>query len=520
VKNLSKIAIFVLCGLIIFSCARKKKPESLTEQILAKVGERVITASEFRYSFEFSFAPLRRGQNPRRTYLDYMIKELLLANEGFRLGFHKTPYVTSRVANRRRNDLLEAFFKKHVHSRVNIPEEKLQDAIKKGSIRWRMIIWPTATLEEAQKALVQARQSNLEDFVEKRIASAEVQLKEKKFFETDWVDYLDLKPEVFDKIKNLEVGKVSDPIPYGSGYALAQILDIHLHGIKVEELQYGAKRKQMYQRLHDIAADSIVHVIMDSILTPLDVRVNSRIVDQIAPALFQWYGDGLSDRKSIVDVVKNAPDTAKSYLLQLKGLCNAPLLTSKNGDKTVEDYLRYLNYYRTPLKQSKSFDDFKERLITEIGTMLKNEMFVGIAEKDGFADSANVINDLRIWEQKWTYDVYRMSEVKDLDVTDQEMREFFNTRWRELPLADVDTTRFYKYENSVYNFILHEKHIHRLEEKLAELRQRYPVWINEKLLSEMQLSDGGKTSQTSFFLRKNFDGTPTVPIVDMKWLNF
>lgn len=492
----------------------------MADQIIAKVGDRVITANEFKYSFEFSFAPLRRGQNQRRTYLDYMIKELLLANEGYRLGFHKAPYVTSRVANRRRNDLLEAFFKKHVHSKVNIPEDKLEGAIKKGSVKWRMIIWPTPTLDQAQKDLAVARQSNLVDFVEKKIASAEVQLKEKRFFETDWVDYLDLKPEILDKIKDLEVGKVSDPIPYGSGYALAQILDINLHGIKVEELQYGPKRKQMYERLHDIAADSIVHGLMDSILTPLDVRVNSKIVEQMAPALFQWYGDGLPNSKSLVEAVQSAPDTAKSYLLALKQSLEAPLLTCKSGNKTVQDYLGYLNYYRTPLKQSKSFEDFKERLITEIGTMFKNEVFVGIAEQDGFADSANVVNDLRIWEQKWTYDVYRMAEVKDLKVTDREMREFFKTRWRELPIADVDTTRFYKYESDVYNFILHEKHIARLEAKLAELKKRYPIWLNEKLLNEMALSDSGKTLQTSVFLRSNFTGAPSVPIADMKWINF
>ena len=188
-----KIQIVVFIGLLVFSCAKEKKPKPLSQQILAKVGKRVITASEFKYSFEFSFALLRRGENQRRTYLDYMIKELLLANEGYRLGLNKNRYVTSRVAHRRQNDLLEAFYLKHVHGKVKIPEDELQEAIKKGSVKWRMIIWPTITLKQAQEALTEARTSNLEDYIEKKIACQEVPLKEKKFYETDWVDFLDLQ---------------------------------------------------------------------------------------------------------------------------------------------------------------------------------------------------------------------------------------------------------------------------------------------------------------------------------------
>ena len=509
-----------MTGLVLLSCTKDKKPKSLDEQILARVGDRIITASEFKYSFEFSFASLRWGDSQRRTYLDYLIKELLLANEGYRLGFHKKRYVTSRVSNRRRNDLLEAFYMKHVQGKVKISEDELQEAIKKGTVKWRMIIWPTTTLQESQNALVEARKSNLEDFIEKKIANEEVQLKEKKFFETDWVDFLDLRPQVFDKIKNLEVGKVSEPIPYGSGYALVQILDINLEGIKDTELISGAKRKKMYERLHDIEADRIVHSIMDSVLTPLDIKVKGGVVEQLAPDLFEMFKDGLPE-KSIVKSIKEAPDTAKSYFHNIKQLLNKPLVTSQNGVKIVENYLDYMNYYRKALNQKNiPFEIFKQRLITEIGRMIKNETFIAIAEQEGFADFSKITNDLRVWEQKWTYDVCRTETVKELDVTEQEMHDFFNFRWRELQIANVDTNRFYKYENQVYNFLLHEKHIARLEKRLTDLRKRYPVWINEKLLNELKLSDGTKTHQTSLFVRKSFTGEALVPIADMKWIQF
>jgi len=508
---------FLLAALLVLSCGKEKKP--LQQQILAQVGKRVITAAEFTYSYEFSFAPLRQGPNPRRAYLDYMVNELLLANEGYRLGYHQSHYVRSRVAHRRRNDLLEAFYLNHVHRKVTVPEEALQEAIKKGTVKWRMIIWPTASLEEAQKAQAEARKTNLEDFIARKTADEERSTKVKRQFESDWIDYLDLQPEAFAHIKDLQIGQVSDPIPYGSGYAVVQIKDINREGIREPELEAGAKRKQMYIRLYDIEADRIVHNLMDSIMTPLNVRVKGSVVEAIAPALYEWVKDGLPET-SLLEAVKNAPDSAKEYLKVLNKYKHQTLLTFQNGSKTVQDYLAYMNYYRSPLKQSRSYDDFKQRLITEIGTQLKNERFVDIAEQEGFADSTQIVDDLRLWEQKWTYDVYRAESVKDLTVSDQEMHDFFKTRWRELGIADIDSTRLYKYENQVYNFILHEKQSQRLQQRLAELEKRYPVRINEPLLNELKLSDSVKTNWTSFFVRKNFTGQALVPIVDMKWLRF
>jgi len=511
--------LLLVAGCLVFSCAREKKPKPLSELVLAKVGDRVITAEEFKYSYEFSFAPLRQGADPRRSYLNYMVKELLLANEGYRLGLHKSRYVASRMAHRRRNDLLEAFYRKHVHGRVNIPEEALQEAIQKGTIKWRMLIWPTPTLDDAQKALIQARKTDLKDYISKQEAFGDAPHKGKRQYETDWVDYLDLQPEAFERIKNLEIGKVSDPIPYGNGYALVQITDINREGIKEEELHSGAKRKQMAGRLHDIEADRIVHSLMDSLITPLDVRVKGGVVEALAPALYEWIHDGLPET-SVVEAVQNAPDTAKGYVKQLQALQDQTLLTYRGGSKTVLDYLAYMNYYRRPLKQSRSYAEFKERLITEIGAMFKNERFMQIAEQEGYADSAHIVEDLHLWERKWTYDVYRTQSVRDVTVSKAEMEDFFRDRWRELQIADVDTTRFYKYEHEVYNTLLHEKHLQRLQERLTELEKRYPVFIDETLLGRLDLSDSTRSNVTSLFVRKNFTGEALVPTVDLKWLRF
>ena len=225
------------------------------------------------------------GGKPRRVYLNHLINETLIANEGYRLGYNKNPYVTKRLLHRRYDNLLESFYTKHVHGKVNIPEEKIREAASKSTVTWRMIIWPTQSLEEAEEAYKIARQTSLEDYIENKINQKETQLTKKEFFETDWIDFLDLRPEILEKIKDLEVGTSSEPIPFNDGFALFQILDIHRKGVTEDELKYGSRRKKIERRLHNIEADRIVHSLMDSIITPLDVRLKGQVVNEITPLL-------------------------------------------------------------------------------------------------------------------------------------------------------------------------------------------------------------------------------------------
>jgi hypothetical protein len=505
--------------LIIASCSKDKQEISTEQKIVAKVGDRVITADEFRYSYEFGPGALKKGDDPRRIYLEYMIKELLLANEGYRLGLNNSPYVKKRMKTRRNHDLLEAFYIHHIHSRVKIPEDKIQDAIKKSTVNFRMITWPTSTLEEAEAVQSEANKSSLEDYIEKQLAKQEVKLSSKEFYETDWMDYLEIPPEIFNKIKNLEVGKTSDPFPLGNGYAVAQILDINLHGITVSQLKYGARRKNIERRLYNIQSDSVMRAFMDSVLTPMDVRVKGHIVEELSYPLYKWFQDGLPKNRTVFIKVDNPADTAETYIKDINKILDRTLVTYKGDEKSVRNYLEYMDYYRRSLKESKSFDDFKSRLITEIGRMIMDETFIKIAEEDGYADSVDVEQDLKIWEQKWTYDIFRDEVVKGLEVTDLEMHDYFKNRYQELGIADVDTTRFYKYENAVFNAVLYEKHMERIQDKLDELREDYPVTINEDVLAKIDLTESKKSNEITLFLRKKYSGNAVVPYIDMKWFH-
>lgn len=229
----------------------------------------------------------------------------------------------------------------------------------------------------------------------------------------------------------------------------------------------------------------------------------------------------MPNKGTIISHVENISGTSKPYLIQINKLLNKTLVSSNQWKKNVRDYLKYMNYYRRILKENiQSIETFRIALITEIGRMVKNDTYTNIAKRDNLGNSDKILSDIKLWTNKWTYDSYRYTIVKELDVTHEEMLTYFKTSWRELDLADVDTTRFYKYEKDIYNAILFEKHQETLAKKLSDLKNRYPVRINDDLLDTLKLADSYKDIQTSLFVRKSFTGEVAVPTADMQWISF
>ncbi|MCP5061241.1 MAG: peptidyl-prolyl cis-trans isomerase [Ignavibacteriae bacterium] len=523
-KNKRLLSKLVLLVSVLFStyCSEDIKTDGYDITPVARVGDRIISADEFKHNFEFgiSLLALNDSVSPRKAYLNFMIDELLIANKGIDLGFNKSRYVLSRLNARREDNLLEAFYQKYVHSKVNLREQDIQDAIKKASIKFRMIILPLKTIEETEDAHREASKSDLKEYITAQLQKHEIPIASLKSFETDWLDFLDLRPEILEELKDLEKGKVSKPIPFNNEYALFQVIGINRESIINSELISGTKRKKMLKRLHNIKADSIETVLLDSILTPLNFHVDGKVIEKIAPLFDQWVSEGLPDKQNLLDVIKSVSDTSRVYLKDLKLLLNQPLFSSKKSDGTVEDFFQYLTYYRKNLNNSKDLAELTDILFIELAKMFKNNNFINIAEEDGYLDTFWVSQDLKIWEQKWTYNVYSGHITKEIEVSEDEMREYFRDRWSELKISNIDTTRYYKYVDDIYNALIFEKHQKKLKKDLAKLRKEYSVEIYEDVLNSIELQDSPNAVRTSYRVIKSSTGKPVVPTVDLRWAHY
>lgn len=101
------------------------------------------------------------------------------------------------------------------------------------------------------------------------------------------------------------------------------------------------------------------------------------------------------------------------------------------------------------------------------------------------------------------------------------MKSYFKDRWKELPISDVDTTKFYKYKRPCLITLFCSKAKPIIDKDLEEFKKKYDVWINYDLLNKLQLNDTNKSNETYIGLViKSFTGEFLVPTVDTKWLYY
>jgi hypothetical protein len=214
------------------------------------------------------------------------------------------------------------------------------------------------------------------------------------------------------------------------------------------------------------------------------------------------------------------PDTLKPYLAHLHSLMDKPLVTYQGGQKTVRDYIQYMDYFRRELKNRPGQTDFTNALLTEIGRMVKNDIFIEQAVKEKLDQEPAVQEDLRRWQEKWTYEAFRANLVKDIKLDSTQAQEFFKRHFKEIDIAGVDTTQFDKYRIETYSLILHKQHMDALNRQLADLRKKYRISIDETRLRKMELLDQDKSRNISMMVLSRFSGKPVMPTADMNWISF
>ena len=97
--------------------------------ILARIDDEIITAEEFQLNYEFGHGHLRRGEDPRRAYLNFMIFERVLALEAEKINLDTSQAVIHAMHTLREELLIERVFEEKALSNVVVTEEEIRDEV-------------------------------------------------------------------------------------------------------------------------------------------------------------------------------------------------------------------------------------------------------------------------------------------------------------------------------------------------------------------------------------------------------
>ena len=137
------------------------------EAPLARIGDSVITADEFRLNYEFGHAALRQGPEGRRNLLHHMIAERILALEAEKAQLDTLPMVRNAVETMREEILVERVFDHFVLDQIQISDEEIRNEINRRAVRFAFRFLPAAGETDAlgmrQAVLESGWESVLED---------------------------------------------------------------------------------------------------------------------------------------------------------------------------------------------------------------------------------------------------------------------------------------------------------------------------------------------------------------------
>ncbi|MFQ5583594.1 MAG: hypothetical protein ACE5GL_04090, partial [Calditrichia bacterium] len=490
----------------------KEMPGLPDEPVVAKIGDRVITARDFRNNYETGFSHLKTGPNPKKTYLDYMIKEKLLALQGFQLGLDKSESVKLNEQQLFQELMVEALLDKEVKSKIKITPEEIRQEINKSKVSFKFRYWVEPTPEKARLVVADMRERGYAAVLDDIIYNNPERMINPKRYETDYLTYLEVPAEVLNAIKDLPYGDISDPVELNGKFFIFQVLDIRRRAIT--ENEYKAKASTFEQIIFYREYQKAITNYTVEMMQSKNVVTKGEAFNILARALQEWLKIKPEIRELFPIAVKNATEE-RPALYKLKGNLSAIFITYNKGDVTIGEFLPFINTAR--LRRQPKDKTFKEVLNSEVKNAIRDYFFVKKAEKLGLQDSPKVKGELKLWRDKWVYNETRKYYAKDLKIDEKEARQYFARNKNRYKIRKDDEPAFSNFRRKAQQDAYRHQLNLILQKEVESLKKRYPVLIYRAVLDTIRVTDFGKSRGINVQFFKGGTNRPALPVVDPLW---
>lgn len=500
--------------LILLSCERGDKRPNLTDEaVVAKIGNQVITAKEFRNDYEVGFPHLRMGPNPKRAYLEYMINEKLLALKGYELGLHQSEYVKNNEQRLLNQLMVEAVLERDVMSGITVTEEEIKNEVNKSKVSFKFRYWVEPTLEKANLIAADMRERGYAEVLNDIMQSnPEVRINPRQY-ESDYLTPLEVPVEVLNAIKDLPYGDISDPVELDGKYFIFQVLDIRRSG--VTENEYNARASTFEQIIFYSKYKEKVNGYIEDLMQPQNVVTKAEAFNLFTRALKEWLNIDRRARGYFPAQVKEATSERPS-MKALKEKLHLTFFTHKDGKVSIEEFLPFFNASRF-LRQLSKDADLPKILNLEVKNAIRDYFLVQRAERLNLHNAPELQRELNLWRDKWIYDVTRRHLARDLELEEEWLRSYFDENRNLYKTHKDDQPQYASLRKSVeMDAYRHQANL-MLKEEVELLKKRFPVEINQAVLDTITVVDFKKSPWATLQVFKGRTGRPAIPMVDPFW---
>lgn len=511
-KQIRHLSLITLIVLLLFSCDRQK--ESIPEhEILARVGDEVITAREFQLNYEFGFPHLVQGENRKQEYLYRMIAEMLIAQRGYELKVDTLSSIRNAVQTMREERVVEEVFNHYVLSQIQISKEEIELEVHKSAVSFQFRFLPVPSELQAFRLKQELLKDSFENVVA-RYYSEVFDTNNEEFaeqFTSRVTKAIEIDPELLNHLQDLEINTPSDPVEYQGQWYVLMVNNIIRSPLTPSDIanRSVSARKVIYNTKAMHMASSFVNDTM----TPLQVETDRNTFDEIVPHLYDLYLDGIPVG-TLWDRIKSNRNQ-KQYLNSLYTIRSKPLIYTANGTWTVERFFQTFNTSRYQLRPD-SYEEFTLRFSDVIALVVRDEVFLKMAQKEKLFDRLEVTRDIRRWEQKWVFQETRSRILDTLVFNNQAVMQFVNSEHSSYP-EHIRGRNFEDYTKGTVDRFRRDYLAQALMDAADQFKKNHQVEINYAMLDTISVSASSKNPNMSLQVFNQNSNRMAWPILDAIW---
>lgn len=470
-------------------------------EIVAQVGQIKITAEEFIYSYEFGPAFPKRKENSKLTHLNYMINEKLLALEGIEEGVMEKESTKGLYTDIESDLAAEEMFEKEIVPKVKINDAEIKKVIEKKQSEYQLRWLYAGDSPILENYLKQLRNEISFDSLFNTQLSDSVLIDDRQLISSLYNIYLK-NPQFAQIVDTLKAGNISNPIHTDDGWYIIKIDNI-THSMITGEAEYNKLKSESI----DAITKSKMDMLSDQYVKELFADENPIIKRNVFNVLRSYLGKFILPKEKYSEwELDNKLDAALTNLGLKREEKNPGLILveCKNIKISMDEFIVWYRNREQYIKFSKNdLIGFSKSLEDLVWVMVRDNFLTTQAFQKGYNKSVWVKKQAEWWKDKISYSAYRNELANSIILNSEEQRL-------------LDTKK--QSQSEIMSEELSKKILH----KVLELKKKYKVDINEKILETIKVSTENDKKAIELYIAKrgNLIPRPAFPSIDNDWVNW
>lgn len=411
-KKIILVLSFLFTGSLIFAQSEN--------EIIAKMGDKVITLDEFKYRYEFT-PQINRKYNDRgkakEDLLYTLISEHLFALEAESMGFDTLEAIKRNFIPLEKMHVRDALYKERIGDKVELNLEKFNEGLKLS--KEKLFVDFIYSIDEqgirdAHKII--SSNSNFDSLVT-LIKNAEY------VSEPYEVSYGKMYYKAEEAVYNLNLFQFTEPLESPDGWYIFRLLN----RIPVTYKSIEERNSRVKKVVEDRVADSIYNDFWNDFFSDKKITTDG--------LLFWYFVDEMHELISKIKLDRKISDGEK---ITVTNEDFAKLKLSLNPDSLKREFIRF---DEEPLTFGQFVDDLsfegfytnsidKSQLAAQLNSRLRRQIELELLARDAYKSGMDNLPDVKlstqVWKENYLSTLYMKDIVLNTKLDDSDLKKYLS----------------------------------------------------------------------------------------------